>query len=91
MSAKKDDGTSQVLIKRFVERRLPVLLEMKKNVDAGNTLTEGELQLLSRVIEQERSFGGIAEKYPEYKPMIAKVIDLYNEITAQALKNEQNS
>ena len=91
MSAKKDDGTSQVLIKRFVERRLPVLLEMKKSVDAGNPLTEGEIELLSRVIEQEKSFGGVAEKYPEYKPMIAKVIDLYNEITEKALENEQNS
>ena len=43
------------------------------------------------VIEQEKSFGGFAEKYPEYKQMIAQLIDLYNEITEKALENEKNA
>lgn len=91
MSAKNDEGTPQVLIERFVEHRLPVLLEMKKSVEAGEPLSDGEIEVLSRIIEQEKSFGGVAEKYPEYKPMIAQVIDLYNEITEKALLNERKA
>ena len=89
MSKAKDDGTSQVLIERFVEHRLPVLLEMKERVDSGEPLSDGDIKILSRVVEQEKGFGPVAEKYPEYKPMIARLIDLYNDITRRALENEK--
>jgi hypothetical protein len=91
MSDDKDDGTSQVLIERFVEYRLPMLLKIKKRVDAGETLNDGDIDILARILEQEKDFGGFAERYPKYKEMIAKVIDLYNDITEKALENEKNA
>jgi hypothetical protein len=91
MSYDREDGTSQVLIERFVEYRLPMLLKIRERVYAGESLKDGDIDILARILEQEKGFGGIAERYPKYKEMIAKVIDLYNEITEKALENEINA
>ncbi len=85
-----EDGVSQVMIERLVERTLPVLLEIKGHVDAGKSLTEGEMEIMDRLISraQARKYTQFLEMHDQYKPLVAKVIDLYEEITETALRNE---
>ena len=85
------EGTYQVLVERFVERRLPTLVDIRDRVEAGELLSEGDIEILSRVIDQAQNFAATAHEFPEAKPLIARVIDLYEQITERALQNEEQA
>lgn len=84
-----DAGVSQVVIEQFVEDRLPALLEIKAQVDAGKALTGNELEVMTRIVEESEGFNHFVYEFPEYKVLVAKLIDLYEEISDKALENEQ--
>ena len=83
------EAISQLLIERFVEYRLPYILEMKEEVTAGKRLSDGEIELLSRILDRAQQFRKLAHEFPEYQHLIAQTIDVYHEITEGALRNEQ--
>ena len=91
ISDEDHDGTYQVMVEQFVERRLPTLLDIRDRVDAGELLSEGDIEILSRVIDQAHNFGKMVNEFPEAKPLIAKVIDLYEHITERGLQNEESA
>ncbi len=89
MSDEEHEGVEQVMLQRFVETTLPVVMEIKANADAGKKLTEGELEIMERLVERAKSFGPITYEFPELQSLIAKIIDLYDQIAEEALDNEQ--
>ena len=90
MSSEEDhEGVSQVMIEQFVERRLPIILQMREEVEAGKTLSDGEIEILGRILDKADLIMKYAHMYPEFKPLIARVINTYEEITELALRNEQ--
>ncbi len=89
MSDEEHEGVEQVMLQRFVETTLPVVMEIKANADAGKKLTEGELEIMERLIERAKAFGPITYEFPELQSLIAKIIDLYDQIAEEALDNEQ--
>ena len=89
MSGEEHEGVEQVMLQRFVETTLPVVMEIKANADAGKKLTEGELEIMERLVERAKSFGPITYEFPELQSLIAKIIDLYDQIAEEALDNEQ--
>ncbi len=91
ISDEDHEGTYQVLVERFVERRLPTLMDIRARVDAGELLTEGDIEIMSRVIDRAGEFGRTVHEFPEAKPLIAKIIDLYEHITERALENEEGA
>ncbi len=91
LSEDDHDGTYQVMVERFVERRLPTLMDIHARVEAGELLGDGDIEIMSRVIDQAHDFGKAAHEFPEAKPLIAKLIDLYEEITERALQNEESA
>ena len=46
-----DTGTSQALLDRLVHSRLPRTLELKQRVDAGDRLTDTDLEFLKDLLE----------------------------------------
>jgi hypothetical protein len=82
------EAISELLIERFVKYRLPALLKMKAEVAAGQKLSDGEIELLNRILKRSREIEALLHKFPEFEELVAKIIDLYHEITEQALKNE---
>jgi hypothetical protein len=84
-------GTSQALIRRFVDHRLPQIMKIRDHVFAGKKLTDSELDIMSRIVKQARDFGTTAREFPEFQPLIAKTFELYEEIIAKALDNETQS
>ncbi len=92
MSDKTEDtGVIEALLARLNEYRLPRLLELKERVDRGETITDNDLQLLERVLEDGREIQPLIDRNPKVQPIYAQMTTLYAEITAKAVQNEQKS
>lgn len=82
-----EEGVSQVAIEQFVHYRLPFLLKVKEEMDAGKVLTDGELELMSRIVERAHNVNRFVYEHPELKDLVARIIDLVHDITGEALRN----
>jgi hypothetical protein len=85
----KDDGLIVVLAERLETQRLPRALSLKEKVDAGGILNEFDISFLEEVIEDVRKIHPLVERAPEWQPVVTKMLNLYNEIAAQAVENEK--
>jgi hypothetical protein len=84
-----DKGVAAVLVERFESQRLPRALEMKSRVDKGATLTDADVAFLEDVMRDTRSIKALVERQPEWAALVSQVVDLYHQITTQALQNEK--
>lgn len=84
-----DQGVIAALLQRFTEQRLPRTLRLKERVDAGEKLTESDIAFLGVIFKDANYNRQLANKHPEYQKLMAKVTNLYLQITERALKNEQ--
>jgi hypothetical protein len=82
-----EEAVSQAVVEQFVQHQLPFLLKVKEEMDAGKVLTDGELELMMRLVARARNFNEFVYLHPELKELVAKVIDLVHEITGEALRN----
>jgi hypothetical protein len=87
----KDLGIVSVLLKRFEEERLPGIMSIKKKVEAGETLDDGEIEFLRRFFEQARANGlwRLLERHPEYQDLAGSVFSTCRRIVEQDLENEK--
>jgi hypothetical protein len=88
-SSQKDAGLIQALLLRLNTERLPRALTLKKKVDRGERLRDLDTQFLSQVLEEAGTAQQLAAKHPEFQSLVSRLIDLYGEITAKGLENEQ--
>jgi hypothetical protein len=82
------DGVARVLMERFEKQRLPRILVIKKNLDNGGTLSELDISFLEEVFQDAQRNKHLADEVPECQSLFARVVHLYHEISAQALRNE---
>jgi hypothetical protein len=85
-----DVGVSEVVVERFVKYRLPQLMKIKEEMDQGKQLTDGEIELLSRVVKRAHQLNHFVYEYPQYKELVAKTIDLVHDITGEAVENAEH-
>ena len=90
-ASQKDAGTIQAMLQRLNNQRLPRALELKARVDRGERLAEGDIDFLQSVFTDANQAQAYADKYPEYRPLVTRLIALYSEITGKALENERKS
>jgi len=86
-----DQGVIQAVVERLEKIRLPTALQLQEKVNNGETLNDLDLAFLDNVFQDSQKISGMLEKYPEWQPLAARMISLYNEITTKALENEQES
>ena len=87
----KDTGVLLTLLQRFETQRLPRVLELKEKVDGGNCLGDHDIEFMQQLIADANQIKPILDKHPEYNKLVAQVFQLYNEITAKGLENEQKA
>jgi hypothetical protein len=85
----EDTGVITVLLERLNDFRLPRLLELKERMDAGETLSDNDMEFLERLMEDARSVHVYIDRHPEVQPVYARVITLYEEIISLGLANEK--
>ena len=81
-------GISKVLIERLERDRLPRILKIKEHVDAGRSLEDDQLGFLQKVLQDAQENSALVDSLPDCRELFAKVIHLCHDITATALKNE---
>jgi len=86
-----DQGIIQAVVERLEKLRLPTALQLQEKVNNGETLNDLDLAFLENVLQDTQKIREMLEKYPEWQPLAARMISLYNEITTKALENEQES
>jgi len=88
----KEIGVIAVLLHRLENEHLATLLTLKKKVDAGGRLSDGDIEYLQRALDQAKEAGleRLLEHHPQYEELVAKVASLYGEIVDRALDNEKH-
>ncbi len=87
----QDQGLITVLLQRLETQRLPRALILKERVDRGERLYDADLAFLEEVFADSRQIKPFLDRYPQYQELAARMVNLYKEITAKALENEQAS
>ncbi len=85
----KDQGVIFALLERFEAQRLPRMLEIKQRVDAGELLTNTDLEFLEETNQDASESKPFAERNPEWQEVYAKAVHLHEDIVQKALENEK--
>ncbi len=85
----KDAGTIEALMIRMKEYRIPRAKRMQERVNAGEKLSDVDIEYLKRVYDQSRDSAALFERHPEYDELRVRALDLFSEIIAKALENEK--
>lgn len=85
----KELGITMALLERFEKQTLPELLWVKERVEKGELLTDGDMEFLDQVQENASTVKSIIDAQPDYQNLYARAINLYEEIIAKALENQQ--
>lgn len=79
----------RVLLIEFQKHTLPHALSIKEEVDKGGRLSDWDIAFLEEVIDEAKRAKALMDRHPDLQALYARAVSLYDEITAQALKNEQ--
>ena len=89
MTMTKNDALIQVVLDRFVNRRLPRILELRKKVKKGELLNEMDISFFNKVMKDNRENQHLIKDNEDLKKVLSKAIHLYKEILEIALENEK--
>ncbi len=89
--SQKDIGVIVTVLDRLANRRLPRVLAIKEKVDAGEKLDATNIEYLDRIFADAAEVQRMLARHPhpEYDNLVARVTQLYHEITTKALENEK--
>jgi uncharacterized membrane protein YfbV (UPF0208 family) len=87
----QDAGVIQALVERLSNQRLPRALDLKEKVDAGEPLSNYDLQFLEEVFADAQHIRPLVERHPEYQELASRMVRLYKEIMDKAMENEKKT
>ncbi len=85
----KEMGIAITIMERFEKQTLPDLLWIKGRVDNGELLSDGDMEFLEQVSQNATSVKPLVDAQAEWQSLYASAINLYEEIIAKALANQQ--
>ena len=81
----RDAGTIAAMMIWWQEYRLPRAKRLLEKVNAGETLSNEDIEFLERVYNDSISNQALVKRNPDYHKLIVKAFDLYTEITTLCL------
>ncbi len=87
----RDEGVIMALLQRLESQRLPRAMDLKEKVDAGETLSDYDIQFLEEVLSDTSHMKPLLDRNPEYAELAARMLQLYREITEKSLENEKKA
>jgi len=87
--SKKDAGVIQVVVERLEKQRLPRALKLKETVDRGERLNSMDIEFLEGVFRDAAQIKPLLDAHSDWQDLASRMMQLYKEITAKALENEQ--
>ena len=85
---KHDRGVIHVLIEHFAHHLYPRALGMEKRLDAGECLTDYEIDHVAAVLDDARQLRTLIDRHPEHQELASGVIALYANLARRACLNE---
>jgi hypothetical protein len=79
-----DAGVIYVLLEHFVRHLYPRALEMERKLNAGESLSDSEIDHVAQVLEDTRLIAPLIDRHPEHRELAAGVIGLYASIAQRA-------
>ena len=76
----RDTGVLAALLQLLETERLPTMLRLEKQVDAGARLTQTEIDYLKRVFAQAQAAGlqPLIARHPEYRDLLSSIFSFYS-------------
>ncbi|MFV8816745.1 hypothetical protein [Haliea sp. E17] len=87
MNGKDHAGVSQAILTEFVEHELPLLERTHREVEAGQVLSPGEIEMLGVRLGELQEWYSVAYQFPEHKHLLAQAIEMIDQITTRAVEN----
>ena len=86
-------GIAHAMLNRLNTLSLPFLLEVEKRVQAGEKLSDFELDRLQEHLQDAQSNESIVaelvDEFPDLSGLRSRIVDLFSSITSKALENEE--
>ena len=84
-----EERVLRALLINFEKHRLPRVLYLKEKVDNGELLSDWEVAFLEKAIDEATGARASVDRHPGFQAVYAHAARRYDEITVQALRNEQ--
>ena len=90
MAAQSDEErVLTALLINFEKHRLPRVLDIKEKIERGELLSDWQVSFLEKAIDEATGARASVDRHPGFQAVYAHAARLYDEITVQALRNEQ--
>lgn len=77
------------LLDRGIKFQIPRALEIKSKIDTGELISDHDITYLLGLLKDGQHAKPLVDAHPELQALSAQMVELYHEITAEALKNER--
>ncbi len=91
MNKSQDTALLITLLERLQKKRIPNVQALKRKVDRGESLSDYDIKIMAEITSDLQKTKPLADRNPEYQPLIAGFINLCQEIADKALENEKGS
>jgi hypothetical protein len=88
----RDIGIVAALVRRLDTEVLPSMLKLRKKVESGKRLSDGDIYFLRHALAnaKDANLEPLLGRHPEYRSLVGGLFSLYRQVVDRALVNESH-